>query len=64
MTSRNIIIIDFSSAAFTDEYSHKEFAMVLADANARGITVAEAFKDAAIENVARRKGIIVDFPLS
>ena len=44
------------------EFSPKEFNAAQADARERGLTVTENIKADAYEFVARRKGIIVDFP--
>ena len=61
-SSEKIIVIDFSGECPPIDFSPADFFVIRVDADAREITVSQALKDAAIEFVARRKGIIVDFP--
>jgi hypothetical protein len=58
--TRNIFLIDPSLGAV--DFTAKEFCVIRALADARGLTVAGHLKDVVAEYAARRKGIIVDFP--
>jgi hypothetical protein len=61
MTSRNIIVTDFSGGPAV-EYSPEEFLIYQREAAANGFgSVAEMLEAALVEFVARRERIIVDF---
>jgi hypothetical protein len=58
--TRNIFLIDPSFGAV--DFTAKEFFVIRAQADARGLTVAGLVKEAMADYAARSKGIIVDFP--
>jgi hypothetical protein len=58
--TRNIFLIDSSFDPIS--LTPKEFFVIRADADARGLTPAQHVKDVAAEYAARSRRIIVDFP--
>ena len=58
--TRNIFLIDPSLGAV--DLTAKEFFVMRALADARGLTVAGHLKDVVAEHVARSRGVIIDFP--